>query len=172
MLQLGDTPKPSITTSWKVRGVNVIEKQVEGIRVRPPPVRDRILSEKQPSDPRRKRGVKRKLSVRRELIRLISAAREEGVRVDEKSVEDLRRSCRHLESAILRLYPHRRMDPSAIDRLMWEAYRSTDGVYGEAEALVWADGFQISGSVKRRDDEGLQRTGSLEGEVSEVQEDV
>ena len=60
------------------------------------------------------------------------------------------------------------MDPSAIDRLMWDAYRSTDGIYCEAEALAWADGFQSPGSEKIRDDEGLQRTGSLGGYVSLV----
>lgn len=145
-----------------------MDEQVDEIRVRPPPIRDRIASEKQSSDPRRKRGAKRKLAERRELISLISTAREGGVGVDEKSVEDLTRSCRYLESTIRRLYPHQQMDPSAIDRLMWEAYRSTDGIYGEAEALAWANGFRIPGSVKIRDDEGLQRTGSLEGYVSEV----
>ena len=103
MLQLGDALKQSIPTSTMVRGVNVIDKQVEEIRVRPPPVRDRILSEKPSSDPRRKTGAKRKLAERRELTRLINAAREEGMSVDEKSVkeQDLMRSCRHLESTIL-----------------------------------------------------------------------
>jgi len=73
-----------------------MDEQVDEIRVRPPPIRDRIASEKQSSDPRRKRGAKRKLAERRELISLISTAREGGVGVDEKSVEDLTRSCRYL----------------------------------------------------------------------------
>jgi len=106
-----------------------MDEQVDEIRVRPPPIRDRIASEKQSSDPRRKRGAKRKLAERRELISLISTAREGGVGVDEKSVEDLTRSCRYLESTIRRLYPHQQMDPSAIDRLMckvdrWNLWRS------------------------------------------------
>ena len=101
-LQLGDPPQQSIPTSEILRRDNVMDEQVEEIGVRPP-VRDRILSEKQSSDPRRKRGAKRKLAERRELIRLTSTAREGGVGVDEKSVEDWVRSCRHLESTIRHL---------------------------------------------------------------------
>jgi hypothetical protein len=89
--------------------------------------------------------------------------------VDLAAEEKLREASRHLERVVRKLYPQVSVCRDQVNQLVWEAYKSTDGTYGEEEALVWARGYRIPGSVKERDSVGLKLAGSMEIYVTEKQ---
>jgi len=118
---------------------------------------------------RAKRGKKRDTTRPSHLKELITQAAGKGIVVDLAAEEKLREASRHLEGVVRKLYPQVSVCRDQVDQLVWDAYKSTDGTYGEEEALVWARGYRIPGSVKERDSVGLKLAGSMEIYVTEKQ---
>jgi len=118
---------------------------------------------------RAKRGKKRDTTRPSHLKELITQAAGKGIVVDLAAEEKLREASRYLEGVVRKLYPQVSVCRDQVDQLVWDAYKSTDGTYGEEEALVWARGYRIPGSVKERDSVGLKLAGSMEIYVTEKQ---
>ena len=73
----------------------------------------------------------------------------------EASPKAMKEQSKKVVQLLRALYPGRHVDTEEVRRLIWEAYRSTDDIYGEEEAIKWADGYAFPPEIARRDMMGL-----------------